>query len=90
MPDRYRLKLSGPAARALEKTPARAAAALADFMSGRLLDNPWRIGKRLRAPLDGFHAARVHDYRIRYRIDESARLVTVVHVAARSDAYRPS
>lgn len=47
MPEPYRLKVTGPAARALEKVPERFAAAVVEFRTGRLLENPQRIGKPL-------------------------------------------
>ena len=89
MPEPYQLKVAGPAARSLEKVPERIAAAVIEFMTGRLLENPQRIGKPLLGRFAGLHAARVQDYRIRYRIDEHSRTVAVVHVGPRSDAYRP-
>ena len=89
MPDRYRLEVAGPALRALEKVPERVAPALVEFMTGRLLDNPQRLGKPLLGRFTGLYAARVRDYRIRYRIVEDAGIVVVLHVAPRSEAYRP-
>jgi mRNA interferase RelE/StbE len=53
-----------------------------------LLDNPQRVGKCLRPPLDDRHSARRGTYRVIYRIDHSHRSVTVVAVVHRSDAYR--
>lgn len=83
------MAVAGPAARSLEKVPERIATALVEFMTGRLLENPHRIGKPLLGRFAGLHAARVGDYRVRYRIDEQTRKVVVVHVAARGDVYRP-
>lgn len=88
LPEPYRLAVAGPAARSLEKLPERIAIALVEFMTGRLLENPQRIGKPLVGRFVGLHTARVLDYRVRCRIDEQTRTV-VVHVAARADAYRP-
>lgn len=89
MPERYQLKVAGPAARTIEKLPERIASVLVEFMTGRLLDNPQRIGKPLVGRFAGLYPARVRDYRIRYRIEERTRTVVVVHVALRADAYRP-
>ena len=89
MPERYQLKVAGPAARKIENLPERIAFAVVEFISGRLLDNPQRIGKPLVGRFAGLYAARVRDYRIRYRIEEGSRTVVVVHVASRGDAYRP-
>jgi mRNA-degrading endonuclease RelE of RelBE toxin-antitoxin system len=60
-----------------------------EFVTGRLADNPARVGKPLRGRFAGLYAARLGDYRVRYRIDDDARLVVVPHVAHRVDAYRP-
>ena len=60
-----------------------------EFIIGPLLENPHRVGKQLRPPLDDRHSARRGTYRVLYRIDDTRRLVTVVGVVARADAYRP-
>ena len=88
VPEQYQLKVAGPAARTMEKLPERIAPAVIEFITGRLLDNPHRIGKPLLGRFAGLYAARVRDYRIRYRIDEDTRTVVVLHVARRADAYR--
>ena len=59
------------------------------FIVGPLLENPHRVGKPLRAPLEGCHSARRGTYRVIYRIDDVERRVTVVGVLPRSDACRP-
>ena len=89
MPERYRLALTGPASRGLDKAPERTAVALIEFMTSRLLDNPQRIGKPLRGDFAGLYAARLQGYRVRYRIDDEHGTVVVVHVGPRADAYRP-
>jgi len=59
-----------------------------EFIVGPLLDNPHRVGNRLRPPLEDRHTARRGTYRVIYRIDDVQRSVTVVDVAHRRDAYR--
>ena len=59
-----------------------------EFIVGPLLDNPHRVGKRLRPPLEDRHATRRGTYRVIYRIEDGERSVTVVDVAHRRDAYR--
>lgn len=63
------------------------AVAAHEFIVGPLLDNPHRVGKRLRPPLEDRHTARRGTYRVIYRIDDGERSVTVVDVAHRRDAY---
>ena len=57
------------------------AAAAYEFIVGPLLDNPHRVGKRLRPPLDDRHSARRGTYRVVYRIDDDTHTVTVLDVA---------
>lgn len=75
--------------RALSETlPEAVAAAAYEFMTGPLLADPYRVGKRLLPPLDDRLSALRGTYRIIYRVDDRARVVTVVDVARRRDAYR--
>jgi mRNA-degrading endonuclease RelE of RelBE toxin-antitoxin system len=71
-----------------EILPEAVAAAAYEFMTGPLLTEPYRVGKRLLPPLDDRLSARRGTYRIIYRIDDRARTVTVVDVAHRRDVYR--
>jgi mRNA-degrading endonuclease RelE of RelBE toxin-antitoxin system len=74
------------AARALaESLPEAAAAAAYEFIRGPLLENPQRVGKPLRAPLEGKWSARRGTYRVIYMIDGDA--VVVLQVSHRRDAY---
>ncbi len=88
-PDRYSLTIAPTARRQLaEVLPEGVAMAAYEFIVGPLLDNPHRVGKRLRPPLEDRHTARRGTYRVIYRIDDVQRSVTVVDVAHRRDAYR--
>lgn len=88
-PDRYSLTIAPTARRQLaEVLPEGVAMAAHEFIVGPLLDNPHRVGKRLRPPLEDRHTARRGTYRVIYRIDDVQRSVTVVDVAHRRDAYR--
>jgi mRNA interferase RelE/StbE len=87
--DRYSLTIAPTARRQLAETlPEAVALAAHEFIVGPLLDNPHRVGKRLRPPLEDRHTARRGTYRVIYRIDDGKRSVTVVDVAHRRDAYR--
>jgi mRNA interferase RelE/StbE len=86
----YELIIAPTARRKLtDQLPEPVAFAAYEFIIGPLLENPHRVGKRLRPPLDDRHSARRGTYRVLYRIDDTRRLVTVVGVVARADAYRP-
>jgi mRNA-degrading endonuclease RelE of RelBE toxin-antitoxin system len=75
--------------RALDRLPEHAATAAIEFVYGPLRENPYRVGKRLRAPLDDTHSARRGAYRVLYVIDEQAETVVIASVEHRRDAYRP-
>jgi mRNA-degrading endonuclease RelE of RelBE toxin-antitoxin system len=86
----YDLVVAGPAARTIgEELPEAVAAAVIDFITGSLLDNPRRAGRELRNELEGIYGARRGTFRILYRIDEDQREVTVLRVDHRRDVYRP-
>jgi mRNA interferase RelE/StbE len=87
--DRYELRTTSTVRRALgEVLPEAVAVAAYEFISGPLLLEPYRVGKRLLPPMDDRFSARRGTYRIIYRIDDKNRVVTVVDVAHRRDAYR--
>lgn len=87
--ERYQLVITPTARRQLaEHLPEAVAFAAHEFITGALLEHPHRVGKRLQPPLDDRHSARRGAYRVIYRIDDEQRIVTVVDVAHRRDAYR--
>ena len=87
--DGYELVVAGPAARAIAETlPEPVAAAVIDFITGSLLENPQRVGRALRNELAGIHSARRGSYRVLYRIDDGRRTVTVLRIDHRGDVYR--
>lgn len=88
--ERFDLTIAPTARRQLtEKLPDAVAFAAYEFIVGPLLDNPHRMGKRLRPPLDDRYSARRGTYCVIYKIDTERRRVTVVGVVRRADAYRP-
>lgn len=88
-PERYELLLSPGARRALtDVLPPAAAFAAWEFVNGPLRDAPQRVGAPLRAPFEGLWRARRGEYRVRYEIDEAQRVVRVLDIDHRRDAYR--
>ncbi len=86
---RYELIIVPTARKKLaEQLPESVAFAAYEFIIGPLLDNPHRVGKRLRPPLHDRHSACRGTYRVIYRIDDERREVIVVGVFSRADAYR--
>ena len=85
----YELIVARPAAHAIAETlPEAVSAAVIDFITGSLIDNPRRVGRELRNELAGIHSARRGTYRVLYRIDEIERTITVLRVDHRGDVYR--
>jgi mRNA interferase RelE/StbE len=88
-PGRYTLRTTPTVRRAIAETlPEAVAVAAFEFITGPLLEQPHRVGKRLLPPLDDRYSARRGTYRVIYRIDDEARVVTVVDVGHRRDIYR--
>lgn len=85
---RYQLQIVSSARRHLtEDLPEAVAAAAFEFITGPWLENPTRVGRRLRPPLADRHTARRGTYRILYRIDDQARTVTVLAIGHRGHIY---
>jgi mRNA interferase RelE/StbE len=85
----YRVIYTRTARRAIsEHLPLAVAAACVTFIVGALAEHPQRVGKPLRAPLEGLYSARRGEFRVIYRIDEGDLVVLVVTVQHRRDVYR--
>lgn len=85
--DRWRVTVTGPAVRSLERLPEKYAHAVTRLFEA-LAENPKRVGKPLRFELEGIWSARRGPYRVIYEIDEARSIVVVLKVAHRADAYR--
>lgn len=90
MTEPYRLRVTASAGRVIQNgLPEPVAAAVVEFITGTLLENPHRVGKALHNELKGVHSARRGAFRVLYEIDDGIRLVTVLRVEHRADVYRP-
>jgi mRNA-degrading endonuclease RelE of RelBE toxin-antitoxin system len=90
-PAPHELVLTPPAVRAVQaKLPETVAAAVVEFMTGALIENPTRVGKPLRGDLSGIHSARRGTYRVLYRINDERHEVVVLRIDHRQGVYRPS
>ncbi len=88
--NRFIVRFTPPARRAIShRLPESVAAAVLEFCDQALAMTPHRVGKPLFGPLTGCHGARRGTYRIVYRIDDAARIVTVLDIGHRADIYRP-
>lgn len=85
----YKIRVAPTAGRQLsERLPESVAAACVEFIFGALADSPHRVGAPLRTPFEGQYRARRGEYRVRYRIDDIQKVVYVLDVDHRRDAYR--
>jgi mRNA interferase RelE/StbE len=82
--------MTRPARRAIsELLPEDVAVEAVEFITGLLLEAPYRVGKPLRDTLSGFYGARLGtQWRALYRIDESKHAVIVQDIQQRSSARR--
>ena len=81
--------MTRPARRAISELLAEDVAAAVEFITGPLLEAPYRVGRPLRDTLSGFHSARLGTrWRVLYRIDESKHALIVQDIQRRSSAYR--
>jgi len=64
------------------------ALAAMETIEGSIAVNPYRAGKPLEEPFDGYYSARRGTYRIIYRIDEAKHHVEIHSIRHRRDAYR--
>lgn len=86
----YDLVVPGPVSRVIaEELPEAVAWAVLEFINGPLLENPQRVGARLRGVLVGYHSAHLSTFRVRYTIDEEDHTVTIRQIKHRRDAYGP-
>lgn len=86
----YSVELSGQGRRNIhENLPLEVAAAAMETIDRSIAVNPYRAGKPLDEPFDGYYAARRGTYRIVYRINEAKHQVEIHSIRHRRDAYRP-
>jgi len=83
----YELRLAPSAERGLARLPEFAAAAIVEFVTVPLLEDPLSLGRPLTFELEDYRAARRGAYRVVYRVEEDA--VRVVRIDHRADVYRP-
>ncbi|MEO6885363.1 MAG: type II toxin-antitoxin system RelE/ParE family toxin [Jatrophihabitantaceae bacterium] len=88
MSAQYEIRLSHGVSRTLaEQLPLSVAAAIWEFISGPLAQNPQRLGKPLIGELAGHHSARRGSYRVIYTISDAPPVITIVRVDHRRADY---
>jgi mRNA interferase RelE/StbE len=88
-PEPYTVTFTPGARRRLGKLSLSAATALYEHLAGPVAANPHRLGKPLDVPFEDVLSTRRGEYRALYTVDDPTRVVTVLSVAHRRDAYRP-
>lgn len=91
-PERYRLELRPRARRQLAGPPRGlalgVASAAVEFVLGPLLAHPYRVGKPLQGKYEGQRSARCgSNHPIRYTVDDTTAVVTVLDISHRADTY---
>ncbi len=90
MTEPYELVVATPDARAISDEPSEAvAAAVIEFITTALIENPQRVGRELRNELAGIRSARRGTFRVLYRIDDARHEVVVLRIDHRRDVYHP-
>ena len=85
----YAIELSAAARRALRQgLPRGVATAVVEALTGPIARNPHTAGGELDESFLGCRSARRGDYRIVYTVDDEGRVVRVVRIRHRRDAYR--
>jgi mRNA interferase RelE/StbE len=66
----------------------KVAAAVVEFITTTLPTSPERMSKPLRGEFEGLRSARRGDYRVLFELRPDERVLLVVRIAHRADAYR--
>jgi len=82
----YRLEISQTAHRQIRKLPASTRERINKAIAG-LGENPRPYGTRKLTAGEGYRI-RVGDYRVLYKVNDEARVVTIYRVMSREDVYR--
>jgi mRNA interferase RelE/StbE len=84
----WSVQLSPTAVRALDRLPHKIAAAIAEFVTGTLPTDPYRLSKPLRFDFEGWRVARRGDYRVTFRTLEDDRVLYIGRIEHRAHIYR--
>jgi len=82
------LAVSARARRDLDRLPPRIAAAIVEFATRTLLENPERMSKPLAGELEGLRSARRGDYRVIFELPGEDRIILLIRLGHRAHAYR--
>jgi mRNA interferase RelE/StbE len=85
----WQIEFDPAARRELEKLDKSVSGRILKFLHGRVatLDDPRKIGERLKGPLREFWKYRVGDYRLICSLKDDRLVVIVLHVGHRREVY---
>jgi len=84
-----RVEVSARARRDVHRLPPRIAAAVAEFVTGALRENPERVSKPLPGNLEGLRSARRGDYRVIFELRPDDGVILLARMGHRAHIYRP-
>jgi mRNA interferase RelE/StbE len=85
----WNVEVTSPAMKGFRRLPEKAAAAIVEFVTGPLADNPHRLSKPLTNELLGLRTARRGDYRVLLTLDIEKHTLYIHRIDHRSDVYKP-
>ena len=88
-PGPWKIEVTSPALKGFRRLPEKAAAAIVEFVTGVLADNPRRLSKPLTNELLGLRTARRGDYRVLFTLDIEEYTLYVHRIEHRADVYKP-
>lgn len=83
----YYITIRPAAQRAIEDLPREYQESIVNKLN-EISENPYATGTRKIQGVDSGYRARIGDYRILYKVNESEEVVTVVTIRHRREAYR--
>ncbi|MEJ7834399.1 MAG: type II toxin-antitoxin system RelE/ParE family toxin [Nocardioides sp.] len=86
----WRLEVSARARRDVNRLPSRIAAAIVEFVTKTLPENPERMSKPLTGEFEGLRTARRGDYRVLIELHPADRVILVARIGHRAHVYRPN
>ncbi|MBE4720467.1 type II toxin-antitoxin system RelE/ParE family toxin [Pseudarthrobacter sp. AB1] len=85
----WKIEVTIPALKGFRRLPETAAAAIVEFVTGVLADDPRRLSKPLTNELLGLRTARRGDYRVLFTLDIEQHTLYVHRIEHRADLYKP-
>ena len=85
----WKVEVTSPALEGFSRLPGKAAAAIAEFITGPLADNPRRLSQPLTNELSDLRTGRRGDYRVLFTLGVEDHILYVHNIEHRSDVYKP-